>query len=459
MRTKEKMIQWGIIMITKSKKFYVSFLMAFMMFLSCLMPAIGVLSSEKTAFADDSPKTKVYYITDYAGSDEIEQEIISQTSLTSNPLTVERLYFSREDGFLNLLMQYYNNTLLGCESWENIRNAYILFEIRTPILKQVVPEDADEPVLTEILYNMFAKMKENNCKIMFINGTDETLFGEYTDFLDKVDIHVNINILHLFIASIFQRIIDTCNTEKWHDVTFIFSQNLSFDIKSGFKRCWFFNDYFIAYIRSVYREEIEWGALSRDVFENNNIKIVCHAPKDETTNEDVPNRFYDVVRCTYFNWQEEPDKIANEHIYALGTTWDDEDSDVPYSLGWLRLMLEMRSDSMLEDDFNIFIYNDAQYTFSEFFAEGVYKAHSVSDVNYVILPFVMGDSNMVRFDNWDGRCIITHKPVQRGAGGWLLERIDLNVPGWLDFMTQEDYDYFFNYSDDWDTAWQGGMIG
>ena len=93
MRTKEKMIQWGIIMITKSKKFYVSFLMAFMMFLSCLMPAIGVLSSEKTAFADDSPKTKVYYITDYAGSDEIEQEIISQTSLTSNPLTVERKYY------------------------------------------------------------------------------------------------------------------------------------------------------------------------------------------------------------------------------------------------------------------------------------------------------------------------------------------------------------------------------
>lgn len=73
-------------MIIKSKKFHVSFFMAIMMFLSCMIPAIGALSSVKTVFADDgAQRTKVYYITDYAGSDKIEQEIISQTSLTSNP--------------------------------------------------------------------------------------------------------------------------------------------------------------------------------------------------------------------------------------------------------------------------------------------------------------------------------------------------------------------------------------
>lgn len=459
MRTKEKMLQWGIIMITKSKKFYVSFFMAIMMFLSCLIPTIGVLSSEKTAFADEGvQRTKVYYITDYAGSDEIEQEIISQTSLTSNPLTVERKYYPREmlqkileeDEEIESANPYVIEEFF--QEVAEVSDAYVIFEMRWAMTVQVIPEDGSEPKLTENLSRIFSILHEdNNCKIMFICGTDESRFGQYTNFLDYVDIHVNTDIFYLYVAAIFGRIKSACGSEQWQNVTFIFDESMvTVDAEGGVKS-WFLESYFYLYIRAVYRDRIENGMTQREIFEMNDIKIVCHA-----TDEDrYPNRFYDIVQGDYFDWEEDQKRIENERIYALGATWNDDNSTEPYSLQWTKLIQNLcPAIGMKDDRYEIFIYNDARHDFTEFQEPGVYTAYTVNDVNYVILPFVTDDVNMARFDNWKGRCAITHKPLDPYENGWLGEgEIEIDMSGWQYFMTQEDYDYFFRHGDDGDTAW------
>ena len=446
-------------MITKSKKFYVSFFMAIMMFLSCLIPAIGVLSSEKTAFADGGvQRTKVYYITDYAGSDKIEQEIISQTSLTSNPLTVERKYYPREmlqdilkeDEDFKITHPYVIEDFF--QEVAEISDAYVIFEMRWAMKVQVIPEDGSEPKLTENLSRIFSMLHEvNNCKIMFICGTDENRFGQYTNFLDYVDIHVNTDIFYLYVAAIFGRIKSACGSEQWQNVTFIFDESMT-TVDTGVEfRSWFLNNYFIPYIRAVYRDQIENGMTQREIFENNNIKILCHSTEDNS----YPNRFYDVLQDYYFDWEEDLKRIENERIYALGTTWNDEDSDEPYSLRWTRLIQNLcPTIGMDNDQYEIFVYDDARHDFTEFNDPGVYTAYTENDVNYVILPFVKGDGNMVRFDNWKGRCVITHKPLDPYENGWLGEgEIEIDMSGWQYFMTQEDYDYFFRHGDDGDTAW------
>lgn len=452
-------------MITKSKKFHVSFLMAIMMFLSCLIPAIGVLSSGKAAFADGGvQRTKVYYITDYAGSDKIEQEIISQTSLTSNPLTVERKYYPEK--ILQKILtadeefKRVNPDVIAefFQEVEEISDAYVIFEMRWAMKVQVIPEDGSEPKLTENLYNIFYSLHEKkNCKVMFICGTDESRFGQYTNFLDYVDIHVNTDIFYLYVAAIFGRIKSACGSEQWQNITFIFDESFSERITEGFKANWFFYNYFIPYIRAVYREQIEDGATSRDIFVNNNIKLLCHFPERSSNGEDTkPNQFYDIVENYYFDWEEEGHEIMyNDYIYALGTTWNDEDSSEPYSLRWTRLIQNLCPMIGMDNDrYEIFVYDDARHDFTEFNDPGVYTAYTENDVNYVILPFVTDDVNMARFDNWKGRCVITHKPLDPYGNGWLGDgEIEIDMSGWLDFMTQEDYDYFFNYGDDWNTAW------
>lgn len=446
-------------MITKSKKFYVSFLMAFMMFLSCLMPEIGALSSGKTAFADDLPKTKVYYITDYAGSDEIEKMIIQQTGLP-----VERQYFPGDEltQLLSRKREDGNAITLLFDSLSSAKNAYVILEIRTRFLPQPIAEGESEPYLTHNLRHLFLGLKGENCEIMFICGTDESFFGSYKEFLSFADIHVNTDVLYLYFATIFKQIAaESGNGDgRFNNATLIFDENFSKNIRKGFKECYFFKAFFIAYIRSVYREEIESGATSRIIFEENNIKVLCHITDDDR----YPDRFYDVVRGDEFDWSLDKERFDNARIYAFGATWKDEECDEPYSLKWLRAMFEIRDFLNFDNEnFNIYMYNDARHTYSELRDSSVRSAHTVTDINYVIKPFVCG-SVMKRFDNWSGNCDITHKPWDNGDGNnensWLIESYgDLEIGGWSSFMTQEDYDYFFNYSDDWDTAWQGRMIG
>ena len=178
---------------------------------------------------------------------------------------------------------------------------------------------------------------------------------------------------------------------------------------------------------------------------------MCHA----TDGDRYPNRFYDIVQGDYFDWEEDQKRIENERIYALGATWNDDNSTEPYSLQWTKLIQNLcPAIGMKDDRYEIFIYNDARHDFTEFQEPGVYTAYTVNDVNYVILPFVTDDVNMARFDNWKGRCAITHKPLDPYENGWLGEgEIEIDMSGWQYFMTQEDYDYFFNYGDDGDTAW------
>lgn len=427
-------------------------LLAIMMVVGALLSCIkGVVLQDNTTASAMGNSSKVYYITDYACSNEIEQKIIDETADTTNPLTVEKIQLPSADDYkeyLLALLEYYEMT----ESeeytpWCEIKNAYVIFEMRGILATQVIPEGDVAPRLTDLLCEMFYTWQRINfCTIMFICGTDETRFGAYTEFLEYVDIHVNTDIFHVFVSTIFEQISLDCGDRQWRNVTLILDESLSTGIIEGkYTKSRFFLEYFLAYIQTVYVDELQSKGTIRALFENYNIKIVCYATNDGAR----PTYFYDIVHQFYFDIEKEGmDIIKNDNIYAIGTSWSVSSVD-PLQL--LELVSDLRERYGIEDEtFKIYYYNDAKYTSAVLEEDYVYQAHTVRDFSYVILPFVEDDI-MTRFDNWPGVCDITHKPLDPSENGWLSEfaAILLDIDGWNIFMTQEEYDQYIGNVDEW----------
>lgn len=82
-----------------------------------------------------------------------------------------------------------------------LNNAYVIVEINKMIPGNTF-SDTNETWFNQ-LRDLFREMKSNGCNIMFVCGTEETLFEDCTDFLDYVDIHVNTDTFSLFLINIF----------------------------------------------------------------------------------------------------------------------------------------------------------------------------------------------------------------------------------------------------------------
>lgn len=56
------------------------------------------------------------------------------------------------------------------------------------------------------LENAFSTLKTKNCKIMFIDGTDEDTYQNALSFLDYVDVHVNLDFMYMFVKGIVTKL-------------------------------------------------------------------------------------------------------------------------------------------------------------------------------------------------------------------------------------------------------------
>lgn len=115
----------------------------------------------------------------------------------------------------------------------------------------------------------------------------------------------------------------------------------------------------------------------------------------------------------------------------------------------------------------IYVYNEAQYTFYD---GSVYTQGSgLGLFSQIVSDFIYGNS-LITYDNWVGRCEVTHKDIPQGSGGWLYcfgipaqdaSFAEINpylafLDAWQLVLSQEieygheisDYDYYNNYFDD-----------
>ncbi len=307
---------------------------------------------------------------------------------------------------------------------------------------------ADNSLIVDKLRGIFYTMKTNNCEIMFICGTDEMRFFTHNDFLDYVDIHINTDQLTVFIANILYRAVNECRDQKIFGCTFLIDLSFSQNIEQGYSKSWFFKYYFIKYIRAVYKDEIQrQGFSNARVLHDNGIKIICHLGG---------NRFFDAVKGREYYCYDYTEfyqsYLINERIYAIGATWMGED----YSQEWIWFLNDLQN--YVQNYFPIFIFNSNEYSMIEYLAPNVYMAGQRIN-NYPLILTIMQEflngQDLSNYDNWSGRCVITHKAIFQGPGGWMIDileegnGIEFNISGWQLFMNEEDYEYFFGYNDGW----------
>ncbi len=409
-------------------------------------PFTGVTVAKANVFDPIGPDEptfeydKLYWFSDNSSSQTYFQQLVS-----AFPQINMQMYYKDYSVFYeNFMIDFLSN------EFSDVEDAYIIFELRNGI-------DSWVSIAECSLYNVFENFKGNDCKIMFICGTDELRFYNQNDFLEFVDIHINTDLLTIFLSSIFYKVQSDYNDTKIQNATFFIDAYFSDNVQNGYLSCWFFKDYLLKFIRSVYREEIEFqGKKNYEILRENNIKIIC----------DLGNgTYFDAAYGTFYanNAEDLSERISNDRFYAIGHT---KLGNV-YSQEWYNLAEDLKA-YFNPNMAGIYVYNEAHYTFYD---GSVYTQGSgLGLFTRIVSDFICGYS-LTGYDNWVGKCDVTHKDVPQGSGGWmycfglpdqnLTSFAEMNpylafLDAWQIVLSTEvkdgheisDYDYYNSYFDD-----------
>lgn len=311
---------------------------------------------------------------------------------------------------------------------------YVIFELSGGFNYET-DDVNNQQVSTEKLKSHFQTLKATEVEIMFICGMEEVRFENHNAFLDYVDIHVNTDIFDIFTMSIFDQIY-TDLEQNWYNgnFTLLLDANLGCP-NASYTIVPFFNNYLIPFIRNAYKADIlnDPYLSSSDLLVNYGIQILSHVSGDS---------FYDFASGQTLDYSEiEP----NEHIYSIGRAVE---CTRAYAQEWIDLNEEIQGYFPLE--FPVYIYNASGYYLSEYSEENVYLSGSNTDILPVIVDF-LEDDDLTVYNNWSGRCVITHKAVDMSEDGWM--RCMYDSAYFFSFLrtiiSQEDMEFYHGYDSEW----------
>ena len=399
--------------------------LAALLLLTCLLPRASTRAIDNPA--DDDPYEKLYYFSDYSGCVGIYNNLIK-------PVLINDYGLTEADAVLN----YWSNGAVNnadrfwprfkaymTANMSQIRNAFIICEIRDDLTKN--PDDGRHEIQTYYLNDIFETLKSQNCKIMFISGTDENRYSgksEYSDFLDYVDIHICCDLLTDFINSFLYRMEEDYG--GYH--TILLEQNMAQVIE----------EYLIPYFR--YKNP-DLSAMDPDYKTSQSVLAAsCVNILIQTGND----AFIDYATGESYNFQQ----IVQEFdgLCAIGNTLADDSINLIGAFGeaWLYLMLNHRMTQLLT--FPIFVYNTEEDLSSYFGTSDLYILDhllclSTDLLTEIMEAFIMG-GNLSVYDNCIGRCAVTCKPVTIGEDGWVIIG-GADLPCWQIYMEKEDWEFYF----------------
>ena len=405
-------------------------------------PFTGVTFAKAQEPAPDQPTfeyDQLYWFSDNSGS----QTYLQQLALAFPQIDMEMYYKAPEIFHERFMLDFL------ADEFSDVANAYVIFELRSGIYDWV-------SIAGCALYDVFSYFDGKDCKIMFINGTEELKFYKQNDFLDFVDIHINTDLLTVFLSSLFYKVENDYGDTKFENATFFIDAYFSENVEEGYLSCWFLKDYLMRFIRSAYREEIEFQQKKNyEILREKNIKIIC----------DLGNgSYFDAAYGTFSasNAEDLYERISNDRFYAIGHT----KLGSTYSQGWYNLAEDLKA-YFNPNMAGIYVYNEAQYTFYD---GSVYTQGSgLGLFSQIVSDFIYGNS-LITYDNWVGRCEVTHKDIPQGSGGWLYcfgipaqDASFAEINPYLAFLDAwqialstvveagheiSDYNYYNNYLDD-----------
>lgn len=370
---------------------------------TCICPAF----TTKQANADNIPieQRQVYYFSDNSN---LYSSISSKMSEIGIPSANYHNELVREDitTFTEDFIDYASST-----TYSNIpQNAYIIFEMRTNLV------DYEGLNLTSYLFiqlrEMFSSLKNKNCKIMFISGTEECLLYLENDsdhpshsaaaFLDYVDIHINLDLLYVLSEGISQRLSDAEQLTLYMDTH---------------------SDVFLKYLLRILRYKYDLRGVG-NLYLNSQSAILnaLYVNEQVTIFGKLSNNKYKLLNTDqeYFFNEMIEDPVLNGKVAAIAMPMQ---YDYPPFSSFVNEMNSLRNS--YGETFDFFAYNPTNINLSDL--TDLFNVCSVwlepSNFFTVTLPVMikkfLNDEQLQQYDNWFGRAAINHKPIAFGSGGWI----------------------------------------
>ena len=380
-------------------KLTVTWILATLLVLACVIPAMGLGTRDRIEAPDPDAANTVYYISDNPLSSTYRQMLLNSGAVR------------------NCVLKYYDTAefvrsvqTLSVEEGvlENASDAYVIFEMQGYFPLEFV-EEGETPGWITWLEATFSGLKERNCEIMFISGTDERLYEGFEGFLDYVDIHVNTDMWYLFYSSVFHYIgEDTADGMQLQNVTILLDKNFSGTVGATDGDGWFIDTIFMPFLRMAYREQFRGSTLTNfQLMSMYNIKLICQI--DGVSFYDVATREVYTLTDQYLEFY---DAIENAHVYAIGAAYD----NLSYTEQWLTWINRIKSTL---GDVPTFIYDPDGSGEDLCDLHGAYRTGPATDIYPLMYDFVLGQ-DMTGYNNWTGACRITHKTVRLSPGGWMV---------------------------------------
>lgn len=290
----------------------------------------------------------------------------------------------------------------------NYSNALVIFDMSAGIMENRGLNIKSELHFLRRLKIIFMGLKEENCKIMFICGTQEIRFstpgepinseGNLNEFLDYVDIHINVSQFEPFYMSMIVKIEEETNGR---DATLIFDENSKlYDIVIDYYQRKYRNDYFPI--------KEQYDSFEEYLCDSCNFQIIRYNNIDES--------FIDYDRSICYNVS---DFIRNNVVYAIGMM-----NNESYFSNWIEKINDANT-QMNYAKWSVFVYNRLNVNISNYNILGTlyysreykYERYNV-EMNCVIYDFIYGE-DLTIYDNRQGRCQITYRPFSGSGEDWL----------------------------------------
>ena len=288
---------------------------------------------------------------------------------------------------------------------DTISNALIIFEVREKLdwklgvyngtEEQSEIDNRYENSNYSLMKTMFSHWKENSCKIAFICETDEVWFeNNYDEFLDYVDIHINLDNLTSFAYSTAKEIM----SRPHENATVILDNVMSQD--------WFFVDLFAPYLAFIENGEDE---------NNGYYPVNCVKPDEILSKLHINAYFYTGTGFT---------DIFGNSVSLGDVNLSCYEAPYTYIIGEVSnqndIYLEnLRRESAESMFFAYNLYQSSVERKDDVMYGGISKNSIDYHLEVILLDFILNEDNsLLKYNNWSGRCMISFKIIY-GKGGWL----------------------------------------
>lgn len=344
----------------------------------------------------------IYYFSDNLNASSTVSQIIYDLSLNNSDIA----WFNWSTNFYASYTSYYYD-------FYNIEDSYIIFEIDEDFTK--FNTYSGQPFPDE-LYDTFYTLKNNDNYIMFISGVDEMKYESHNDFLDEVDFHIIKDTYNVFVESSFYWLEYYFGSSP-SGVDLILNNDLYFNNYQSFR-----NYYLLPYINTRYYSYFT-TCTQAEALDENSINIYIQ-------NDNAVD--YTLINSGQLGHINISTANLNGYIYAIGAS----NQNTLDSGEWLGVIDRLMPFMLCY--YNLYSYSYSfNYPISHMYT---YNPNSVNNPSLLdmIETFLTNVAICYQYDNWTGRCNITHIMLEVVPGGWMVNYNDVNFYNCWDIYKRED---------------------